>query len=225
MSQPTSFVILADDEVDAAVAKLAVVLNSTTEASKASWVRRLCRLPGGELGAVVRTCAVINNAIDREHPWVPEGGMNVYDVAYPLKEAVSILTSGSSPELEVERRAKLFEAFQAAKTKREAAKRKAEEEAAARAAQDRLDETRFHARNWETDFSDTGRVLLGLAVLVQGRDSALADDLRTLAQHQRCRLGGDLTNPLPYPRCEWDKGPSTSTGWQWWKRAIGKPSV
>jgi len=109
------FVPISGADLDAAVAELAVVLNSTTEASKPNWVRRLVRLTDdGSLGLIMNTCCAIHDPDERlHHPWTNQNGMSVFTVARPLKEAVAILGSAESPELEVERRAKLFEAFTA----------------------------------------------------------------------------------------------------------------
>jgi len=126
MSQPTQpstrfagseqrFVPVSAADLDAAVAELAVVLNSTTEASKPNWVRRLVRLTDtGALGMTVNTCCAIHDPDERlHHPWTNQNGMSVFTVARPLKEAVAILGSGESTEIEIERRRKLFEAFMA----------------------------------------------------------------------------------------------------------------
>jgi len=219
MSQPTQkFTPIADSDLAAAVAELVAAVGEA-EANKPSWIRRLVKLGTGELGLVVNSCVAIRrDDLSWKSPWTANG-MATIAVAYPLSEAVAILKSDDSPEIEVERRQKLFAEFQAEKAKREEEKRKAEEAAAQRLAQDRLDEERFHARDWEANYSELGRTLLGLAVMVEGRDSRLCDDLRALARHQRVHLGGNVTNPLPYPRVQWDKPPSTSScGWQWWLR-------
>jgi len=218
VSQPTqTYTFVSDDEAPEAVAALAKLIGEA-EANKPSWVRRLVKLGTGEIGAIVRTCCQIQReSLDWKSPWTVPNGLSAIEVAYPLAEAVGILQSTDSPEIELERRRSAFAVFQAEKAKREEEKRKAEEAAAARLVQDRLDEERFHARDWEAQYSDLGRTLIALSIMCAGRDSALSDDLRFLAEHQRVSLG-NLTNQLPFPRVPWNKVPRTSSGWQWWLR-------
>jgi len=226
MSQPTQkFTPIADSDLAAAVAELAAVVGEA-EANTPKWLRRLVRLTDtGAVGLSLSTCCAINDPDERErHPWTHQGGLDAISVAYPLKEAVAILNSNESPELEVSRRRRLFEAWNAEKAAQAEKQRIAQEQEAARAKQEREDAVRFNERSWEADYSELGRTLLALAVMCEGRDRALADDLRVLADHQRVQLG-NLTNRLDFPRCEWNPRPSVKVGWQWWLRATEKPSV
>jgi hypothetical protein len=220
---PTNCRPIEEDELDAAAAALSAVVGEA-EAAKPTLSRRLCRFPDGAFGLVVNGCFPISHALDREHPWVVQNGMAVLEIGYPIAEAVSLLASPDNPELEVARRRRLNEEHEQEKREREEGAKRAAAEAEANRVRDIADAEKYHQRSFEGDFSELGRNLWALALLVEGRDRELADDLRVLAEHQRVALG-NLTNRLDFPRVEWNKRPRVSTGWEWWLRATDKPSV
>jgi hypothetical protein len=228
MSQPTqNYNLVSDAEAPEAVAALAKIIGEA-EANKPSWIRRLVKLGTGELGLIVNSCiAIRRDDLSWQSPWTVANGMAAIAVAYPLSEAVAILKSADSPEIEVERRRKLFEEFQAATRKREEEKAKAESEAAARLVRDREDEKRFRSREWLMGFTPLGRFATALALMIEKRDPDLANALRILVDSgERSTHGSDPTRPIPYPRCEWWQSPKVSTfSSRWWENASTRPST
>lgn len=171
-----------------------------------TWTRRLAVSSDGVTPLlVVSAPSFITSPTsdDHIHPWVEPRTSAVTQIVIPIVDAVELLASPFSPELEIERRAKLCEKH----AEEEAAKRKTRAEAEARrvaeeqrAAKERAD---FKADLW-AKLDDLQHFALRLACAVEGKDKALAASLRAVVNQSIQESVAGV--PADFPREVWDKG-------------------
>ena len=166
-----------DEELKAGLVELEKLIGP--KLSKApGWLRRLCIIKStGNIGCVVTHC---RQAMHPEAPWRDSDDLHPVPLALPLAQAVALLASEKNPEIELARRQRLvdeFDAGQEAKQKANMERQAAEAAANAAALKERRD---YKADDWEKKLSDPIRFVLKLAVLVEKRDPALAADVRSL---------------------------------------------
>ncbi|MGB8298951.1 MAG: hypothetical protein WCG85_26270 [Polyangia bacterium] len=163
-----------------------------------SWTRRLVLSEAGEWLLVISAGGTPR--IPSICPWEDPIQLQVFQTAYPLREAVEILQGPHNPETVLaDRRART--AAHDAEVNAARAKAKADEEArAADAAQLEIDQRKFNYAAW-TRLDPVQKFLYALALRIKDRDSALAADLRAVAAEGR---GYKPAEP-GFPRCDWER--------------------
>lgn len=191
-----------DEELKAGLVELEKLIGP--KLSKApGWLRRLVFVKAsGNIGCVVTH---VRQAMHPDQPWRDSDDTHPVPLALPLAQAVALLASALNPEIELQRRQRLcdeFDAGQEAKQKANMERQAAEAAENRRANKERAD---FKADDWEKKLTDPIRFALKLAVLVEKRDPALAADVRSLIAemdaHAKAIAKGQAG--LDFPRAKW----------------------
>ena len=167
------------------------------------WLRRLVFVKSTKnIGCIVTHVRV---AMNPDAPWRDPDDLHPIPIGLPLAQAVALLASEKNPEVELQRRQRLvdeFDAGQEAKQKANMERQAAEAEATRRAAKERSD---FKADDWEKKLTDPIRFVLKLAVLVEKRDPALAADVRSLIAEMDAHVKAIARGKpgLDFPRGKW----------------------
>ena len=179
----------SDAEIAHGMAELAAIVGEA-ESVRPSWTRRLVIVEGERWALLVEDCAA---QTPHTALWDDKTALEVFRFAYPLSEGVAILQGPANPEKVMEQRL-----AEIATHDKEVCEQKAADAAARLAKQaetERLAEERrrFNGDGWDK-LPDWRKFALTLAIQVEARDPALANDLRSLG-HQRC---------LDFPRARWE---------------------
>ncbi len=203
-----------DSELPALVDQLAKLIGR--ESKLASWQRRLAIFTsdGQTPLLVVNAPAIVTSEFAGDHmsPWTNPRTSETVQLVFPLADGVELLASPHNPELEIERRAQLC-----AKHAEEERRKREEATKVAKAAQEQAEalakeRTAFRADDWEQKLSDDHRVLLALAVAIEGHAPKVASGIRATVK-------AALAGPLPFPRVTWWDGVD------WPKPKKGAPRV
>jgi hypothetical protein len=186
-----------DEETKTGLAELEKLIGPKL-AKAPGWLRRLCIIKAsGAVGCVVTH---VRQAMHPEAPWRDSDDVHPVPIALPLASAVALLASAANPETELARRQRLVDEFyaaQEAKQKENRARQEAEAAAVRRTNKERLD---FKATEWAA-LNPLQRFGARLALTVQGRDPALAADIRAVMSIEAADPKGVL-----FPRGQWWEG-------------------
>ena len=186
-----------DEETKTGLAELEKLIGKKLAASP-GWPRRICVIRAtGSIGLIITHC---RQAMNPNAPWRDPDDLVAIPIGLPLGHAVALLASAANPEIELARRVRLVDEFEAGQeAKRKAnVERQAAEAAAVRAAnKERLD---FRAAEWPV-FNPLQRFGARLALTVQGRDPDLAADIRAVMSIEAADPKG-----ANFPRGQWWEG-------------------
>jgi len=188
------------EEFPHGIAELAKLIGET-ESVRPTWTRRLVRAePGGEWCLLVDEAAQPTGKLV---PWAePEIQLQAFPTAYPLAEAVKILTGPDerNPEKILASRRELTAAHEKELAAEKADAQAKAEAQRAEAAQLDADKLRFGFDAW-AKLEPWQQGFYALAVRVQSRDLELAADLRRIASE------GRSSKPARpgFPRCDWER--------------------
>jgi hypothetical protein len=218
MAGNESFRFVTEKELPSATESLGDLIGHT-EAAQQCWQRRLC-VVDGVFGLMLQTPALMIRQSDVFYAIAPEveGGaltawLRVLPLAFPLAEGVALLQSEANPEAEIERRRLIVEKRNSTRAEIAAKRQRASDQAA----EANRESTDFRQADWERGLTELGRFATGLALLVEKRDPALANDLRGLvANGSQSRDGRTPSSGLRFPRLAWWPSPTSVTDSEWW---------
>ena len=189
----------SDEEAEAGIAALEGVVGAA-DAARMSWRRRICILPSAQFGLLVDEPGFLSGN-DYGLLQFTAGAADAFPVALPIADAVALLKSEDSPELELQRRRTRLGELAERHRKQELDEHTARIEAAKRQTDAAESAAKYRWNQWAV-MEPWAQALFALALRVKERDPELADDLRKVASSST-GIHGERSTPLPPPSAVW----------------------